>query len=128
MEGVMAPELDVHAEGPCRSLGHPPSGAPMSVRPRVAVVLLSLLPAALFAQASRHVPTVDDLLELRAASGPQISPDGKWVAYLVSQTDWQHDEFVSQLWIVSADGGEARQLTRGERSASPARWSPDSKW
>ncbi len=100
----------------------------MSTFARVALTLLLIVPLGASAQPGRRTPTIDQLLELRSASNPQISPDGRWVAFLASETDWQRDEFVSQLWLVSADGGEPRQLTRGEKGVSQPGWSPDGRW
>src|SRR5437762_10623139 len=91
------------------------------------LTLLATLPSLILAQGKR-VPTVDDLLNLRSASSAQIAPAGAWVAYIVTETDWKNDNFVSQLWVVRSDGSDAHQLTRGEKSASQPRWSPDGKW
>ena len=33
-------------------------------------------------------PTIDQSLEMKSASNPQISPDGKYVVYEVSRTNW----------------------------------------
>ena len=74
------------------------------------------------------VPTIDDLLNLKTARGAVISPDGKYVAYSVSETDWEQDAFVTHLWLAETGGGGARQLTRGKKSESGAAWSPDGKW
>ncbi len=87
-----------------------------------------LLPVALTAQVAQRAPTVDDLLNLRTASSAQISPDGRRIAYLVSQADWNSDAFVTQVHLVPADGGESVQLTRGDKSAGQVRWSPDGQW
>jgi dipeptidyl aminopeptidase/acylaminoacyl peptidase len=92
----------------------------------------SLLVAALFpalaAAQSKHVPTVDELLSLKSVGAPQISPDGRRVAYLVNETDWKNDQFLSHVWIVDVDGTDNRQLTRGDKSVGAPRWSPDGKW
>ena len=74
------------------------------------------------------VPTVDDLLNLKSAGNPQVSPDGKWVAYTVTTTDWKQDAFISQIWLAHVASGRSFQLTRGEKSSSGPRWSPDSTW
>jgi dipeptidyl aminopeptidase/acylaminoacyl peptidase len=74
------------------------------------------------------VPTVDDLLTLKSVSGTQISPDGKWVAYTVGFGDFKQDAFITQIWLVSADGGRRFQLTRGDKSSTTPRWSPDGQW
>ena len=58
----------------------------------------------------------------------RISPDGKWVAYTVSQTDFKADAFINHIWIADPASGRSYQLTRGEKSAGNMAWSPDSQW
>lgn len=94
---------------------------------RAALVALSVVPI-LPAQQPRHVPSIDELIELRTASAAQLSPDGRRVAYLVSEADWKADAFITQIFLVSSDGGDSRQLTRGAKSATLLRWSPDGQW
>jgi len=96
-------------------------------------VLLSLfalvsIAVASAADAPRRVPTVDDLLTIKSVGGTQISPDGKWVAYTVSYGDFNQDAFVTQIWLVESDTGRKFQLTRGEKSSTNPRWSPDGQW
>ncbi len=76
----------------------------------------------------RHVPTIDDLLNIKSVGGIEISPDGKWVAYSVSTSNFKQDAYVSQIWLVNTTTTETFQLTRGEKSASNFSWSPDSRW
>jgi dipeptidyl aminopeptidase/acylaminoacyl peptidase len=105
----------------------------------LAALFLSLTPAAGSAQqsrlgdgapvrAERQKPTVDDLLNLWTVGGPQISPDGRWVAYTVTESDFEQDAFVTHIWLARAEGGEPIQLTRGAKSVTTPRWSPDSQW
>ncbi len=88
------------------------------------VVLLAAAPA----PAAPRVPTIDDLLAIRTAGGAQISPDGAWVAYTVTESDFEQDAFVSQVWLVSTTAGRPMPLTRGPKSAGTVRWSPDGRW
>ena len=88
-------------------------------------IVLCLTPRAPF---QRRVPTVDDLLNVKSVGGAQISPDGKWVAYTVTETDFKQDAFVTQIWLADVSTGRTLQLTRGEKSAASPRWSPDGKW
>lgn len=76
----------------------------------------------------RRVPTVDDLLNIKSLGGAQLSPDGKWVAYTVNETDWKQDTFVTHVWLVNTMGGKPFQLTRGEKSCGNPQWSPDGVW
>ncbi len=75
-----------------------------------------------------HVPTVDELLKVKSAGSAEISPDGKWVAYVTSQADFEQDAFVSQIWIAEVATRRNYQVTRGTKSSSNPVWSPDSKW
>jgi len=93
------------------------------------VVFLCLVFSAVFAQNhARHVPSVDDLLMVKSIGGAQISPEGDWSAYTINESDFKQDAFVTQIWLVNANTSENFQLTRGEKSASNPRWSPDGRW
>ena len=82
-------------------------------------------------------PTISELLNLKGLGDPpvspfgkpfenvQISPDGKRVAYLVRELDWEHDRFVSQIWIAEINTGECSQLTHEPAEVQGHRWSPD---
>ena len=95
----------------------------------LAVLFAILLPGVTFGQtASAKVPTVDDLLNLQTLGGAQISPDGNWVAYTVSSTDWKQDAFVTQVWLVHVPSGRNFQVTRGEKPCANPTWSPDGGW
>ncbi len=75
-----------------------------------------------------RIPTINDLLMVKSVGAAQISPNGKYVAYVVSETDFKQDAFVTQIWIADAGAGTSRQLTQGEKGASSPQWSPDGTW
>jgi dipeptidyl aminopeptidase/acylaminoacyl peptidase len=75
----------------------------------------------------KHLLTFDDLMKMQRVSDPQISPDGKWVAYTVVSVDKEKNSRNSDVWIVSSTGGASRQLTRSPKSDERPRWSPDGK-
>jgi len=101
------------------------------------VVLVALVSGALsvasfgLAQDKRPVE-FEDILSMKSVGSPQISPDASSVLYTVSA--WEEGDkegtktFVSHLWRVATDAGEATQLTFGEKGESGPRWSPDGKW
>ena len=80
-----------------------------------------------FSQEKRPIE-LEDLFRAKRVSDPQISPDGKWVAYVVAEVDKAENRQNSDLWLVAAAGGEARQLTRSPKHDRHPRWSPDGKW
>src|SRR6266511_95578 len=95
---------------------------------RLSILLLIVTSLSFAANAQRRIPTVDDLLNVRSLGGAQISPDGKYVAYTVSETDWKQDAFVTQIWLANAATGKTFQITRGEKSAGNPQWSPSGEW
>jgi RNA polymerase sigma-70 factor (ECF subfamily) len=77
-----------------------------------------------------RVPTIDDLLTINSVGSVKISPDGKWVAYTVSQTDLKADAYINHTWIADPATGRcllAARLDRLERS-KPATSSAMPAW
>lgn len=94
-----------------------------------ALLALSLLalPRALPAAAKRPI-TETDLFRFAWITDPQISPDGRQVAFVRVTVSDKKDGYDTELWIVPADGSvPARPFTSGPRDTSP-RWSPDGRW
>ncbi len=89
----------------------------------IAAFAVFVLP--LRAQQKRPI-TFNDLASMHRLSGPQISPDGKWIAYEVGTPNIEANRVAHDIWLVPTSGGEARQITRGGSDSRP-RWSPDGK-
>ncbi|HEY0083718.1 MAG TPA: S9 family peptidase [Pyrinomonadaceae bacterium] len=93
-----------------------------------ALMLLMLwAPAATTAQTARRPLTIDDLLKVRRVGDPQLSPDGRLVAYQISDPDKAANRSRTHIYLIPVGGGEPVQLTTGDASASSPRWSPDGK-
>jgi len=73
----------------------------------------------------RVAPTVDQILSLKRAGSPEISPDGRWVAYTVRETNWDENAYETEIWLADAASGSTRQLTNAKKSSSAPAWSPD---
>jgi dipeptidyl aminopeptidase/acylaminoacyl peptidase len=91
----------------------------------VAAVVACALPAD--AQ-TRRAYTLDDLAKYQTVSDPQVSPDGKWIAYTVGSQDVATDKRDSDIWMVSVEGAQTLQLTSSKDTESRPRWSPDGKY
>jgi dipeptidyl aminopeptidase/acylaminoacyl peptidase len=76
------------------------------------------------AQSEKRPMTFDDLVAMHRVSDPQMSPDGRYVAYTMATPDREANRVAPNIWIVPTAGGEPRQLTRGGSDQRP-RWSPD---
>jgi len=66
------------------------------------------------------------MIKMHRVAEPQISPDGKWVAYTVATPDMDANRNVTNIWMVSTTGGAPQQLTQSGHDTSPV-WSPDGK-
>jgi len=81
-----------------------------------------------FATEERRPMEFDDLMRAQRLSDPQISPDGRSVAYVITRADKAENKTDSDIWLVPLTGGGARQLTASPKHDRHPRWSPDSKW
>ncbi|QVL31327.1 S9 family peptidase [Telmatocola sphagniphila] len=72
---------------------------------------------------------IDDLFKLKRVADPQISPDGKYVVYQVTEIlDADKNKKQTHLWLAASDGKTPpRQLTSSGKSDTHPRWSPDGK-
>jgi dipeptidyl aminopeptidase/acylaminoacyl peptidase len=75
----------------------------------------------------KRVMTFEDILALKSVSDAQVSPDGKWVAYVVTSVDMKENANDSDVWLVSTAGGEPVRLTTNKKNDNQPRWSSDSK-
>jgi dipeptidyl aminopeptidase/acylaminoacyl peptidase len=71
--------------------------------------------------------TADALLSLDRISDPQISPDGRLVAFTVQRIDVAGNKRPSNIWVVPLYGGSPRQITNAGDTNQRPRWSPDSR-
>src|SRR5947207_3667128 len=92
------------------------------------LLLIVLVTAAVSAQTARRPLKLDDLARFRDVRDPQISPDGQWIAYVVSTIDAKEDKSNTHIWLVGYDGKNDRQITFSSDSESAPRWSPDGKF
>jgi dipeptidyl aminopeptidase/acylaminoacyl peptidase len=81
------------------------------------------------AQGAKRPLSLDDLGKLKEVRDPQCAPDGKSVAFVVSQIDVKEDKAnLAHIWMVGIDGQNERQITSSTDSESLPRFSPDGKY
>src|SRR5581483_4483388 len=71
---------------------------------------------------------LDDLNRFHDVAGPEVSPDGKWIAYTIASVDKEADKRDTDVWMVSWDGSQTVQLTNSAESEGSPRWSPDGRY
>ena len=76
---------------------------------------------------SKRAFTAADLNRINSVQDPQISPDGRFVAFVRVTPDALTKTYKRNIWLLPLPAGDAFQLTRGGRDGSP-RWSPDGSW
>jgi dipeptidyl aminopeptidase/acylaminoacyl peptidase len=73
----------------------------------------------------KQAPTIDQILSLKRAGSPEISPDGTLVAYTVRETNWDDNAYETEIWVADVRTGSTHQLTNGKKSSLSPAWSPD---
>ncbi|HTY58098.1 MAG TPA: S9 family peptidase [Bacteroidota bacterium] len=90
-------------------------------------ILLILAAACLAATsgAQKRAFTLSDLYRIRSVEDPQISPDGKRIAFVVREDHLSEGTSGAAIYLMDAGGGNQRRLTPGTASDTHPRWSPD---
>ena len=65
---------------------------------------------------------------MQRVGDPQVSPDGKWVAFSVQDVDFDANRGRKDVWLASIDGTSVTRLTSHPENDDSAQWSPDGKW
>lgn len=71
--------------------------------------------------------TIDDLLKVRRVSDPQVSPDGRMVAFVIGDVKFDDNRVSNQIYVTPLAGGDLKELTSGGGSSTSPRWSPNGK-
>ncbi len=74
--------------------------------------------------------TPEVMIKFNRVGGTEISPDGKMVAYTISAPlmEGEKSEFLTHIWVASADGKTNLQFTQGDKSCSSPKFSPDGNY
>jgi dipeptidyl aminopeptidase/acylaminoacyl peptidase len=74
---------------------------------------------------AKLAPSVDQILSLKRVGSPEISPDGRYVAYTVRDTNWDENAYETEIWLADTTLGTTFQLTNAKKSSQAPAWSPD---
>jgi len=88
---------------------------------------LALLLQAAQAAAPAPMPSIDQLVELRRVRSVALAPDGKLVAYVVREANWDENALETEIWLADPASGETRRLTNAKKSSDAPAFSPDGR-
>ena len=74
---------------------------------------------------SPRAMTPQDITRIQFVSDPQLAPDGRRVAFVVTTLSEEQDEYFSNIWVADTAEGEPRRFTAGPKRDTAPRWSPD---
>ena len=88
-------------------------------------LLLLLLPLGVLAQGEGWTP--ESMMKVRPVGPVRVSPDGRRVAYVVTDAVMtpERSEYVSQIYVANSDGTAATQLTFADKFSPNPQWAPD---
>ncbi len=98
----------------------------MARKTATSIALCLLLVVSVLAAGEKRM-TIEDGLAIKNVGAPLFSPDGRWVAYTISEWDKKEDRRVSHIWLASIDGGRSIRLTGGDKGETSPQWSPDGR-
>ncbi|MFD2202706.1 S9 family peptidase [Shivajiella indica] len=92
-------------------------------------IFLALFLVFSFFSFGQNTWTAEKIMQYKNITATNISPDGKFIAYVVNVPimEGEKSEYNSQLWVAATDGTMDVQYTRGEKSSTAPQFSPDGK-
>ena len=103
------------------------SASPVPQAPPLDVASPTLPEVRAAAVGPHHAFTIDDMLAMDRIGDPQLSPDGKLVAFTVSTADVPANKMHTDVWLAATDGSSVRRLTTHPDRDFDAHFAPEGK-
>jgi Tol biopolymer transport system component len=94
---------------------------------RIAILCAVLISVFISLAQTKHPLTFDAFISLGRVTDPQVSPDGKTVAFVVTYHNKAENKTNSNIYHIPVDGGTMQQLTNARGANNSPRWMPDGK-
>jgi len=88
---------------------------------------LFLFAVSLSVTAQENPFTIEELLKVKRIGDVTLAPDGQQVAFTIGEVNFAANKIITHIYLIAATGGNPKQLTSGDTSATSPRWSPDGK-
>ncbi len=97
------------------------------MRPRSPGLLLLVLLLSPASVRAAEPLSLDAMFEMKRIASPDISPDGKLVAYAQGEVSLKENNSTSRIWLAPTGDGAPRRLTGGPKHDTSPRFSPDGR-
>ena len=74
---------------------------------------------------ARRALAIEDYYRLKTVGAPELSPDGKWVAYTVGTRVEETNGTSSEVWLVATERGAAMRVSAAGINATAPSWGDD---
>jgi dipeptidyl aminopeptidase/acylaminoacyl peptidase len=91
------------------------------------LLFFALIVPAFAQKTQKRAFTIADLYRIKNVNDPQISPDGKKIAFVGTEYFLEEGKSNSEIYVMDADGDNLIQMTNNRASDNHPRWSPDGK-
>jgi dipeptidyl aminopeptidase/acylaminoacyl peptidase len=91
------------------------------------LTMLAVLFVASPAYSEKRAFTLEDLYKIKSVSDPQISPDGRSIAFVVTSYCLEKGSSNQDIYMVASQGGSIQQISSSDKQDSHPRWSPDGR-
>jgi dipeptidyl aminopeptidase/acylaminoacyl peptidase len=90
------------------------------------IIISLLVVCCVFSVYAQKAPfQIADLYRLKGVADPQFSPDGKQIAFVVSESFLKTGKTNADVYVMNSDGSGIRNLTNAPGADNHPRWSPD---
>jgi dipeptidyl aminopeptidase/acylaminoacyl peptidase len=80
-----------------------------------------------FTAAQRHILEPEDLYKLHSVTAVKFSPNGTYIAYVVTNDDGPQRPY-TQLWVMDLRSGKSTRFSSEQQPSGDPVWSPDAQW
>src|SRR5437879_7126685 len=96
----------------------------MSKRARLVLLAVTSVTLSVCVNSQSRRFELDDLARVVRLTDPQVAPDGRSIALVVSRANLEEDRWDPELALVDLESGSVRTLTYDRRGVGQPRWSP----
>lgn len=91
------------------------------------IILIILVANQFLSGQTKRALEIDDMFKIKRISQTTLSPDGRYIAYVLTTISYEENKGTSDIWVYDLVKGEQRNLTNTPYSENSPYWFPDSR-